>query len=82
MQSNMPAQDDVRALPPNRLRELREAKGLKPYHIAARYSFDPSTVWRWETGRSDVPDEIKLRLAELYGVTPAYLMGWPEQAAA
>lgn len=73
-----------RRLPPNRLRELREAHDppLKPYDIAARYRVDPSTVARWESGRTPVPDHIKLDLAAFYGVTPAYLAGWPEQVAA
>jgi transcriptional regulator with XRE-family HTH domain len=67
-------------LPANRLRELREARDLKLYDLAARFRVDPSTVYRWETVR--VPDEAKLQLAEFYGVTVAYLMGWPEKVAA
>ena len=66
-------------LPPNRLRELRLGHGLKHYDISARFRMDPSTVWRWENGRSTIPDAIKLELAETYGVTVAYMMGWPEQ---
>jgi transcriptional regulator with XRE-family HTH domain len=66
-----------RELPENRLRELREAKDLKLYDIAAFVRADPSTVWRWENNGS-VPDSVKLALAEFYGVTPAYLMGWDE----
>jgi transcriptional regulator with XRE-family HTH domain len=71
-----------RQLPRNRLRELREARDLKLYDIAARYRKDPSTVHRWESGHSIVPDEIKLDLAAFYGVTVAHLMGWPETVAA
>ena len=68
-----------RTLPANRLRELRQNHGLKLYDISARFRVEPSTVNRWETGRSAVPDASKLDLADLYGVTVAYLMGWPEQ---
>ena len=83
MQSQLSGkQDGWSALPPNRLRELRESAELKLYDISARLRVDPSTVHRWEAGKSPVPDEAKLSLAELYGVTVAYLMGWPEQAAA
>lgn len=64
----------------NRLRELREQAELKAYDLAARFRVDPSTVVRWENGRSQVPDEVKLELAELYGVSVAYLMGWPEKS--
>lgn len=61
-------------LPENRLRQLREQRGLKRYELAALIQVDPSTVYRWETGR--VPDEAKLLLAAFYDVTPEYLMGW------
>ncbi len=71
-----------RPIPPNRLRELRQERDLKLYDIAARYRKDPSTVMRWESGHSMVPDEIKLDLASFYGVTVAHLMGWPESVAA
>jgi transcriptional regulator with XRE-family HTH domain len=71
-----------RELPRNRLKELRDKRDLKPYDIAARFRVDQSTVARWENGTSRVPDELKLQLADFYGVTPAYLMGWPEQVAA
>jgi transcriptional regulator with XRE-family HTH domain len=69
-------------LPANRLRELREARGLKPYDIAARLRVDPSTVWRWETRGGSVPDQAKLDLAAFYGVSVAHLMGWDETEAA
>lgn len=70
-----------RELPENRLRELREAHALKLYDISARLRVDPSTVWRWEAG-GPVPDAAKLELADLYDVTPAYLMGWDSEPAA
>jgi len=69
-------------LPPNRLKELREARGWKPYNVAHMIGADPSTVYRWETGQSKMPDRMKLKLADLYGVTIAYMMGWPEHADA
>lgn len=68
--------------PENRLRELREARELERYDISARFRVDPATVSRWERGISTIPDAVKLELADFYGVTPAYLMGWPETAAA
>lgn len=71
-----------RERPPNRLRELREDRDLKRYDIAALYRVDQSTVYRWEAGLSAVPDDVKLELADFYGVTVARLMGWPETAAA
>lgn len=61
----------------NRLRELRLERDLKLYDIAAYLRVDTSTVSRWEKGGS-IPDDAKLRLAEFFGVTVAYLMRWPE----
>lgn len=62
----------------NRLRELRKAADTKLYEVAAVVRADTSTIHRWETGQSPIPDESKAQLAELFGVTRAYLMGWDE----
>lgn len=61
--------------PVNRLRELRQAKGLKLYDLAAELRVDPSTISRWET-KGSIPDEYKPALAELLEVSIAYLMRW------
>jgi transcriptional regulator with XRE-family HTH domain len=68
----------------NRLRELRENRGLQRYDIAAALRVDQSTVSRWEAGGT-IPDRQKLRLAELLEVSISELMGWdtePSEAAA
>lgn len=76
-----------RQLPANRLRELREARGWKPYNVAhllgemTGETVDPSTVYRWERGGT-INDADKFALAELYGVTPTYLMGWDDEPVA
>lgn len=61
---------------PNRLSELRKERGVRNVTLASAVGVDQTTYWRWETGRSPIPDEHKLTLAAFYGVTPAYLMGW------
>lgn len=66
----------------NRLMELREAKGLLRSQVAAELRVDQSTVYRWETGRSSIPDPAKSQLAEMFGVTRAYLMAWDEDGVA
>lgn len=65
-------------LAPNRLAELRQATGLRLVQVAAKLDVDQSTVYRYEQGQTPVPDPVKATLAELYGVTRAYLMGWDE----
>lgn len=63
-------------LPPNRLRELRKSSGLKRAQIAAHVDRDPQTLWRWERREMQIPDEAKEKLADLFGVSIAWLMGW------
>lgn len=65
-----------------RLRELRDGADLTRAEIAVNLDVDPSTVWRWETGRSAIPDPQKHRLAQLLGTSIAELMGWEVTEAA
>ena len=61
---------------PNRLREHREARDLTRRQLANRLDVTESTIERWETSKSRIPDERKLELAKLLDVTPSELMGW------
>jgi transcriptional regulator with XRE-family HTH domain len=61
---------------PNRLRELREERNLTRREVALRLGVTESTIVRWESRKRRIPDERKLELAELLGVTPSQLMGW------
>ena len=66
----------------NRLKELREARGLRQVHVAAHIDRDQTMVYRYETGQVPIPDDVKAQLADFFGVSRAYLMGWDEDAAA
>ncbi len=37
------------------------------------------TVYRWEAGEVAIPDQKKLDLADLFGVSVIWLMGWEDQ---
>lgn len=65
-------------MPRNRITLLRNTQGLKPVDIASRLGVTERTAWRWERGEVQIPDDKKLALAELFGVTVGFLMGWPE----
>ena len=65
-------------LPRNRISMLRKIAGLSPEDIAERMNVVKVTVERWEAGAVQIPDHQKLALADLFGVSPAFLMGWPE----
>jgi transcriptional regulator with XRE-family HTH domain len=56
---------------PNRLRQLREARGLSRFELGLM--LDPRTtertIARWEARESAIPDERKIELARLFEVT-------------
>jgi transcriptional regulator with XRE-family HTH domain len=64
------------AAAPNRLVHLRRAAGLTQKQVAALLELDASTVSRYETGQTGMPDEVKVTLAVRFGVSVAHLMGW------
>ena len=68
-------------LPANRIKQLREERGLERYDLSVELRVDPSTVARWETGETQMPDRQKLALARLFGVSVTYLMGWDDGGA-
>lgn len=63
----------------NRIKELREQRGMKRSKVAAAFDVDQSTIYRWEAGGP--PVHVIPDLARLLDVTPAYLMGWEREAA-
>lgn len=64
----------------NRLRELRGS--TRRHELAIEVGVDPTTIYRWETGRSPIPDDMKRVLADKLGVTVSELMGWEKEPAA
>lgn len=61
---------------PNRLRALREQSGLTIKQLAYAIGRDSSTVSRWETGGHGIPDQYKVRVADILGVTVGDLICW------
>ena len=61
----------------HRLRELRKERGLTLLQVAEKLGVTESTVQRYESGNiKNLKYETMVELAELFGVAPAYLMGW------
>ena len=57
-----------------RIRVLRKKRGLKQRVLADRVASNKSTVSRWETGKR-IPDVDMINaLADVFGVSPKYLM--------
>jgi transcriptional regulator with XRE-family HTH domain len=51
-----------------KIRELREARGLSTDELGRRLGVDEATVRRWESG-GDVADDVFPQLAESLGVS-------------
>ena len=65
-----------------RMKERRKALGYSVEDIAARLGKSPATIYRYESGDIEkLPGELLAPLADILNTSPAYLMGWEEQAA-
>lgn len=63
---------------PNRLAELRRQHGSRLIDVATVAGKDQSLIYRYEQGETQIPDDVKAKLAAYFGVSRAYLMGWDE----
>ena len=62
-----------------RIKNLRQEKGLTLEQVAEVVGVGKSTVRKWETGMIANMRRDKIAdLAKALGTTPAYLMGWKE----
>ena len=62
----------------NRLKELRKEKKLSQKEIAKEMSISEKTLSRWENGESQIKPEKAQQLADLFGVSVGYLMGYSD----
>jgi DNA-binding transcriptional regulator YiaG len=62
--------------PPNRIAELRRASKLSARQVGLHLDTTERTIYRWERGEGGIPDDQKLALADFFGVTVGWLMGW------
>lgn len=63
-----------------RIKNLRQEKGLTLEQVADVVGVGKSTVRKWETGMIANMRRDKIAdLAKALGTTPAYLMGWDEE---
>ena len=64
----------------NKIRILRQERGLTLEQVAEVVGVGKSTVRKWETGMIANMRRDKIAdLAKALGTTPAYLMGWEEK---
>lgn len=63
-----------------RIKTARKKAGISAEALAAHLGIAPSTVYRYENGETaKLPAMLIKPLADHLNVTPAFLMGWPEE---
>ncbi|MGN0817616.1 MAG: helix-turn-helix domain-containing protein [Candidatus Coproplasma sp.] len=58
-----------------RLKELREERQLKQAAVAERLNIRQNTYSQYENGLRQLPIEILIELANIYGVSTDYILG-------
>ena len=62
----------------NRLKELRKQKGLTQQELADEISVSKITILRWENEERQIKPEKAQQLADYFGVSVGYLLGYSE----
>lgn len=62
----------------NRLKELRKQKGLTQQELADKISVSKITVLRWENEERQIKTEKAQQLADYFGVSVGYLLGYDD----
>lgn len=59
----------------NRIKQLREEKGLKQDELARQLSISPSTIGMYETNKREPNNDLTIRIANFFNVSVDYLLG-------
>lgn len=62
----------------NRLKELRKEKKLSQKEIANFLNINEKTISRWESGENTIKSDKAQKLADYFGVSVAYLLGYED----
>lgn len=62
----------------DRIKQLRELRGLTLEQVGEFVGVNKATVQRYEIGNIDIKRNTALKLAECLGTTPSYIMGWTD----
>ena len=58
-----------------RLRELRQEKGLSMMQLSKKINISDATISRWENNQSSIKAEELVTLSKFFNVTTDYLLG-------
>lgn len=61
-----------------RLKQLRDAKDFTQEDVGKMIGVTKATINRYETGEIDIKRTVAIKLAEVFNVSPAYIMGWED----
>jgi len=64
---------------PDRLRKLRQQRGLSQADLGGEIGVAQSTVGMWESGKREPDFETLLKLARFFSVSVSYLLGADEK---
>lgn len=65
-----------------RIKELRESKGISVIELANALNVSRATIYRYESNEIEkLPIIILEPIAKVLNVSPAYLMGWEEDSS-
>lgn len=59
----------------NRIKQLREEKGLKQDELARQLSISPSAIGMYETNKREPNNDLTIRIANFFNVSVDYLLG-------
>lgn len=60
----------------DRIKYLRELNKLTLKEVASKLNVTEATAQRYESTIKNIPYEIIIKYAQIFGVSPSYIMGW------
>lgn len=66
----------------DRIKEMRTKKGFTLAYVAEQLGIKEATMQRYESGEiKNIKHETIAKLAQIFGCTPSYLMGWEDASS-
>lgn len=64
----------------NRLKQLRKEKGLTQQELSEAIAAPARTIQRWENGENQIKENRASQLADYFGVSVGYLLGYEPES--
>lgn len=64
-----------------RIKQLRESMNLSQTELAQKINIRKQTLYKYENEIvTNIPSDVIERFSEIFGCSPAYIMGWSESS--